>query len=271
MKPQLLAIDLDGTLIDHDLTLRPRVAEAVQRAIEAGVVVAIVTGRMFVAAKPFARRLGLTAPTTCYQGAAIFDTQTGAVIEETPLPNAVARKAYAYAKERGLHAQVYLDDVFYAEARNRYSELYAKLAGVEPVIVPSLLDALAGRNPTKMNVIMEPERTSSVEAEITALLGESAYITRSNPEFVEMMNPAVNKGLAFTRVAGLLGVPLERTMAIGDSYNDIPLLRTAGFGIAMGSGPAELKAAARAVVADWAHDGVAEAIDRYVLAGEAAA
>jgi Cof subfamily protein (haloacid dehalogenase superfamily) len=270
MKPKLLAIDLDGTLIDHDLTLRPRVAEAIERAIAAGVTVSIVTGRMFVAAKPFARRLGLTAPTVCYQGAAIFDTESGSVIAQTPLPNAVAQNAYTYAKQHGIHAQVYLDDVFYAEALNKYSMLYAKLAGVQPTIVPSLMELLDGRDPTKMNVIMEPERTPSVEADLRALLGDTAYITRSNPEFVEMMNPATNKGLAFTRVAELLRIPLADTMAIGDSYNDIPLLKTAAFGIAMGSGPAELKAAADATVADWAADGVAEAIDRYVLASEAA-
>jgi hypothetical protein len=268
MIPELLAIDLDGTLIDHSLTIRPRVLDAVERARRGGVTVTIVTGRMFVAALPFAERLGLTAPLVCYQGAGIFDTRSGAVIEETPLPNSVALDVYAYAKERGLHAQVYKDDRFYAEAWNEYSQLYARLAGVEPIIVPSLVEALDGRDPTKMNVIMPPEKTPGVAAELRERLGDRAYVTRSNPEFVEMLNPRIDKGLAFSHVAALLGVPLERTMAIGDSYNDIPFLRTAGFGVAMGSSPPELKAVAGAVVADFAGDGVAEAIDRFVLGAE---
>jgi Cof subfamily protein (haloacid dehalogenase superfamily) len=268
MIPELLAIDLDGTLIDHSLTIRPAVSEAIARARSSGVTVTIVTGRMFVAAAPFAKALGLTAPLVCYQGAGIFDSRSGQVIEETPLPNSVAAEVYAYAKERGLHAQVYKDDIFYAEAWNEYSQLYARLAGVKPVVVPNLMAALDGRDPTKMNIIMPPPKTAGVAAELRELLGEQAYVTRSNPEFVEMLNPRIDKGVAFAHVAALLGVPLDRTMAIGDSYNDIPFLKTAGFGVAMGSSPPELKAVADAVVADWTHDGVAEAIDRFVLGAE---
>jgi Cof subfamily protein (haloacid dehalogenase superfamily) len=271
MKPALLAIDLDGTLIDHSLTLREPVIRAVHRAAASGVIVTIVTGRMFAATLPFAKRLGVTAPVVCYQGAAIFDTVSAAAIRETPLPNAVALEAYSYAKQHGIHAQVYLDDRFYAEELNEYSQLYARLSGVQPLIVPSLVAALDGRDPTKMNVIVLPERTPAVEADLRALVGESAYITRSNPEFVEMMNPASDKGRAFIAVAERLGVPLDRTMAIGDSYNDIPLLKAAALGVAMGSGPAPLKDAADAVVSDWAHDGVAEAIDRFVFGVEAVA
>jgi hydroxymethylpyrimidine pyrophosphatase-like HAD family hydrolase len=85
------------------------------------------------------------------------------------------------------------------------------------------------------------------------------------PEFVEILNPTVDKGDAFRYVAARLGVAMEDTVAIGDSWNDAPMLEAAGFAIAMGSAPDELRAIAREVVADVAHDGVAEAIDRYVL------
>jgi hypothetical protein len=96
-------------------------------------------------------------------------------------------------------------------------------------------------------------------------LGARAYVTRSLPEFVEVLDPAVNKGAALRFVAARLGVPIEQTAAIGDSWNDALLLAAAGFGIAMGSAPSELRAAADAVVSDLEHDGVAEAIERYVM------
>jgi hydroxymethylpyrimidine pyrophosphatase-like HAD family hydrolase len=76
---------------------------------------------------------------------------------------------------------------------------------------------------------------------------------------------AVDKGVALRLLAAELGIPMERVAAIGDSFNDLPLLRAAGFAIAMGSAPDSLKAEADAVVADVEHDGVAEAIDRFVL------
>ena len=80
-----------------------------------------------------------------------------------------------------------------------------------------------------------------------------------------MLDPTVDKGSALRFVAKRLGVPSEETMAIGDSWNDAPLLEAAGFGVAMGSAPQELRAIADAVVGDVAHDGVAEAIGKYVL------
>ncbi len=80
------------------------------------------------------------------------------------------------------------------------------------------------------------------------------------------MNAKVNKGRSLEIVARYLGIPLAQVMAIGDSWNDAPLLQAAGFGVAMGSAPAELREVADAVVTDVAHDGVAEALERYVLA-----
>jgi hypothetical protein len=100
---------------------------------------------------------------------------------------------------------------------------------------------------------------------IAALLGDRAYVTRSLPEFVEVMNANVDKGKALAIAAGYLGIEMEHVLAIGDSWNDAPLLRAAGFGVAMGSAPPELRAAADAIVADVANDGVAEAIERFVL------
>jgi hypothetical protein len=91
-------------------------------------------------------------------------------------------------------------------------------------------------------------------------------VTRSLPEFVEILDPKVDKGAALRFVAERLGIAMEQTAAIGDSWNDAPLLRAAGLGIAMGSSPPELREDADAVVADLEHDGVAEAIERFVLA-----
>jgi hydroxymethylpyrimidine pyrophosphatase-like HAD family hydrolase len=100
----------------------------------------------------------------------------------------------------------------------------------------------------------------------TQRLNSHAYVTRSYPEFVEILNPRVDKGEALRFVAARLGVAMDDVVAIGDSWNDAPLLEAAGFGIAMGSAPDELRRVAKAVVGDVETDGVAEALERYVLA-----
>jgi Cof subfamily protein (haloacid dehalogenase superfamily) len=265
LAPLLLAVDLDGTLVEPRKPVRQAVIDAVNRAQAAGVRATIVTGRMYVGAKPFADALSLDGPIVLYQGAVLADARTGRFEREVSLSNAVALRIYAAAKEHGLHVQFYRDDKFYVENDNAYAQLYARTSGTLPVVVPSLPAEFAGRDSTKVNVVSDPDKTPEVLALMERVCGPDAYVTRSNPEFVEMLNPAVDKGVALRLVAEGFGIPMDRVMAIGDSYNDLPLLRAAGFAVAMGSAPDELKAEADAVVGDVEHDGVAEAIERFVL------
>jgi Cof subfamily protein (haloacid dehalogenase superfamily) len=263
---RLVALDLDGTLVGEDLTVRPRVREAIASAQSAGVAVTIVTGRMFAATKRFARVLAIDGPIVCYQGAAIFDAATGKILRETPVHLDVTRDVLAWAHDHGVHAQCYADDTLYIEQINRFSRRYTALAQVEPVVVPSLRAAFAERPSIKVVLVDDPDRSEQHLLALQALLGARAYITRSHVDFVEILDPAVNKGEALAFVASRYGVALEQTLAIGDAWNDVPLLDAAAVGVAMGSGPPELLDRADHVVGDVAHDGVAEAIERYVLA-----
>ena len=247
------------------MQIKPRVADAIAAMRALGVQGCIVTGRMYRAALPFARELGFDAPIICYQGAAVIDPMKDEVLLDVPLPNEAALQADAYARSRSLHIQLYKNDRYYCEERNRYSELYAKLSESEPVIVPSLREEFRFSDSTKACIIAEPQIVDREIDGVRQALGTLAYVTRSIPWFIEVMNPNVDKGKALALVAQCVDVPLEETMAIGDSWNDIPLLKAAAFGVAMGSSPPELRAVSAAVVSDVAHDGVAEALERYVL------
>ncbi|MDE2482430.1 MAG: HAD family phosphatase [bacterium] len=263
---RLVAFDLDGTLVGRDVELRPRVEAAIAKMRAAGVRGCIVTGRMYRAAVPFARRLGLDAPLVCYQGAAIVDPVSDTVLRDAPLPVETVRELIDVVERDRRHLQLYRNDEYYCEARNRFSDLYASLARVQPVIVPSLRETFAFSPATKAVVIDDASQTKAYEQRLRDALGERAYVTRSYPEFVEVLNPAVDKGDALRYVAEHLGFDASEVLAIGDSWNDTPLLAAAGIGVAMGSAPPELRAVAHAVVADVEGDGVAEAIERYVLA-----
>jgi Cof subfamily protein (haloacid dehalogenase superfamily) len=262
---RLVAFDLDGTLVGRDLVVRPRVREAIRRMHDAGVEGCIVTGRMYQASVGYARELGFDAPVVCYQGAAIVDPQSDAVLRDTPLDPQIVARIIALAAERRVHLQLYRNDEYYCEQENRFSDLYARLSGIRPVIVPSLSELFAVSPATKAVAIDDPAEAKEHAEFFAAQLGHRAYVTRSYPEFVEILDPHVDKGEALRFVAASLGVDMQDVAAIGDSWNDAPLLEAAGLGIAMGSAPDELRAVAGAVVGDVQSDGVAEALERYVL------
>jgi Cof subfamily protein (haloacid dehalogenase superfamily) len=264
-RPRLVAFDVDGTLVGRDLRISPRVRDAVARMLEAGIAGCLVTGRMYRATIPFARELGLETPIICYQGAAIIDPDTDDVIAHSALSNEVVRELVDAADRDSIHLQLYRNDEYYCEARNRFSDLYASLSFAQPVIVPSLREAFAYSPATKAVFIADEPVAAAYARTLAAALKGRANVTRSLPEFVEVLDPSVDKGAALRFVAGRLGVGMDETLAVGDSWNDAPLLEAAGFAVAMGSAPDELRAVADATVGDLAHDGVAEAIDKYVL------
>jgi Cof subfamily protein (haloacid dehalogenase superfamily) len=265
VRVRLVAFDVDGTLLGRDLAISGRVRGAIARMQNAGVRGCLVTGRMYRATLPFARELDFDAPVICYQGAAVIDPNSDEVLQDVSLSNEVVRDIIAAAERDRMHLQLYRNDEYYCETRNRFSDLYASLAMIEPVVVPSLRESFAYSPATKAVVVADAEQAEQYAQTLQRYFDGRAYVTRSLPEFVEVLNPAVDKGKALRFVAARLGVPIEQTVAIGDSWNDAPLLQAAGFGVAMGSAPAELRASAAAVVGDLAHDGVAEAIEKYVL------
>ena len=266
MTVRLVAFDVDGTLVGRDLAISEKVRDAVARMRAAGITGCLVTGRMYRATLPFARELHFTAPIVCYQGAAIVDPTTDEVLDHRALENDIVRELIGITENERMHLQLYRNDEYYCEARNQYSELYARLALTEPVVVPSLREAFAYSPATKAVVVAEAPVAARYAEELEERFGKRAYVTRSLPEFVEVLDPRVDKGAALRFVASRLSVPIEETLAIGDSWNDAPLLQAAGFGVAMGSAPPELRAIADASVGDLAQDGVAEALDAYVLA-----
>ncbi len=264
--PQLVAFDVDGTLVARDLVISKGVLDAVARMSKAGTAGCLVTGRMYRATLPFARELGFNAPVICYQGAAVVDPETDEVLAHTALANEIVRELIAITERDHIHLQLYRNDEYYCEARDRFSELYASLSMTQPVIVPSLREAFAYSPATKGLVIADEPVAQHYAEKLGEIFAGRANVTRSLPEFVEVFDPRTDKGTALRFVAARLGVDMDRTVAIGDSWNDAPLLGAAGFAIAMGSSPPQLRAIADAVVADVAHDGVAEAIEKYVLA-----
>ncbi len=265
---RLVAVDLDDTLLDSALQVSPRTVRALARAREKGVIVTLATGRMFRSAAPIARRLGIDVPIITYQGALVKHPLTGAELLHRTLPNEVARAIITRLQEYDHHINVYLDDRLCMEKLTPEGKRYADLSQVEAYVVGDLLSFMGKRNPTKVLTIASEEKILIQMRDLQALFpAEQVHITRSKPYFLEFSHPLATKGQALQYLATHYGIPREAVMAVGDGYNDLDMVAYAGLGVMMGNARDEVKQYADFITASNDADGVAEAIERFILDG----
>lgn len=271
----LVALDLDGTILDlyHASSITPPVLAAIAQVQAAGVAVTIATGRVFDYVRAYIQPLNITTPVVTTQGAVIGDPTTGHVIAETPLSLPMARDlaAWADAAQR-VSAFYFNDDEGHTHIRQNIDmgrqEFFDHVMGSPREIVGSLSSLLDGRfnhPPLKYMMFSDMETEPALVDELKARFGASATVTRTHPLLVEMTALGVDKGQGLLRLCQLLGVAPQRVLAIGDNDNDIPLLQTAGFGVAMGNSSAGLKAVADWIAPPIEEDGAAVALRRLVL------
>lgn len=265
MSIKLVALDLDDTLLDNNRTVSPRARAAIAAAIARGVTVTVATGRMFPSALPYAEQLALDVPLITYNGALVRYGLSGETLLHRPVDEATAGELLALFRARGWYIQVYLDDVLYVRERDENARMYETVAGITSVAVGDRLWTMGGA-PTKLLAMADPERMPAIDAAVRAACGGRVYTARSKPHYLEITHPDANKGAALAFLAGRLGISREEVMAVGDSVNDLDMIRYAGLGVAMGNASPEVREAADAVTAANDADGVAAAIEEYVLA-----
>lgn len=252
MKYQLVAIDLDGTVLGKDGVIIAGAREAVQSLLARGIVVTLATGRMYQPSNRFAAELNLSAPLICYQGALIREPGDGEVLWHKPLPLPLARAVISEIRKAGVHQYAYVDGSIYVEEEREEDLRYARNNGAMLHLVDDLT-LLPNRPPTEVAARGTPEEIDRVLARIRACCGPEVIVNKVHASFCEIADAASGKGNALKYLSGRLGIPQSQTVAIGDSPNDVSMLRWAGLGIVVGDAPDEVRAAA-----DWVIDHKAE-------------
>jgi Cof subfamily protein (haloacid dehalogenase superfamily) len=271
---RLLALDLDGTLIDDDLVLPERTRKAIVAAIGRGVAVSIATGRMARSAMRYAREIGLTDPIVAYQGALIREMPTvddgrvGRMLVHRPVAAAVAREAIEWTRSIGLDPHINHLERFIIRAADARAEDYSAFLGGRAVLVDDLLGWVR-RPVSKVIAVSEEPIDESVLHLARERFAGRADVTISHPRFLEFLRPGVSKGAAVRWLARRAGVPLGAVLAIGDQFNDLEMIAAVGHGAAMPDAPLPVRAAARYVAAPIGEAGAAQLIEQLVLAAPA--
>ena len=261
---RLAAFDLDGTLLNSEHTLSPKNRDALRALAAENILVVLVSGRMHRSIKPISDEVGLKNPIISYNGGMVQHATTGEVYHHTPVPADYAMAVVGDCVEQNLHLNFCLNDELYVAERNAWSDLYEERTGVPATPVGDLRE-LAGETPTKLLVIHTPETLKPLLNNFQTNYAEKLYVTQTQAEYIEFMNPEVAKGRALTALANRFDIPMETVIAFGDSYNDESLLKTAGFGIAMANAVPPIRACADHITTTNDDDGVAKAIWELIL------
>jgi Cof subfamily protein (haloacid dehalogenase superfamily) len=263
---KMIASDLDGTLLDNLSRVPERNKIAVAEAVRRGIIFVVSTGRMYRSARGLAEELGAARfPLICYNGSMISEPN-GEELFHLKLDMDVALGLLAFFRDRNMYVQSYIDDRLYIEedSAEQY-QYYNKYFGITGTAVGDDLYTPA-RRPTKLlSRTAGIEESRELTKELSGMFPGRVYVTGSNEDFIEMMNPDANKAKCLRVLSKSFGVPLESVMALGDGDNDAEMVGTAGLGIAVANARESVKKAARFVAPSNEECGVAWAIEKYVL------
>jgi len=276
----MIVIDIDGTLLSPEGSITARSLEAVQAAQQAGIEITLATARRYSNTAPIANELGLIAPLILYDGGIIMQHPLKAILHNHLLSANVGQQAVDVLIRHNIQPVVHPfkdteEEIWTGPSAfdNAWVETYFANALVKVQRMP--FETLCAGHPDPIRVVAfaSEEVIHSLLAEVTALECSWTITRRGNYGSAELaiMNPACSKASGVIELARYLDIPLERIMAIGDNNNDIVMLRTVGWGVAMGQASEAVKAAARAVTTSNQEDGVAQAIQDYALRDAATA
>jgi Cof subfamily protein (haloacid dehalogenase superfamily) len=255
----LLALDLDGTILDMQLNLDPRDIKALGRIVSGGVRVIVCTGRPFPGAVPWVKRLGLEGPIVCYQGAEVRSLDGGVLLDHG-IPHDMAMEVIRYARERGLHVQAYRDDELMVERDRPEAHRYAEHAGMEIHLVGNLDQAMGPTTP-KLVIVSEPATLEALLPDVRRRWAGKLNVATSTPDYLEFTSVDSDKASALRFLCERFDISQAEVAAVGDGRNDASMIAWAGLGVAVAGSPQEVIDAADRTIPGPGHGGIQQLAD----------
>lgn len=261
---RLVLSDMDGTLLRRDHSLSPAVVEAVKKLQAAGVAFSLASSRPPRAMLEQARMLGVTAPIAGFNGGNLVYPD-GRVLEAHTIAPKAVRAALAFFAEHPVDVWLFADgDWLLKSLGAAHLETERHALGYDAVQVEDF-EPYLDRVDKIVATTADHALLEQLEVAIQPLVEGQAHAARSQPYYLDITALEADKGKALSRLARHLGVPLEETAVLGDGHNDVAMFKEAGLAIAMGQAGADVREAADVVTQSNEQDGVAVAIERFIL------
>lgn len=269
MKYRLIVSDFDGTLRKTDGSVSDGTKAAIRDFRNAGGVFAICTGRMLTSILPIARELGLEGLVVAFQGNMIADISSGEVLFKSGIDPDSAAEICRVLEERGEHIHIYTEDEFFVNVQDEALEIYESVVKCKGTVIDRerLSDKILRERLTvyKIMCMVPEERKIACYSDLNQMFGDRFYVTYSAAFLVEITTKNCNKGTAMGFLCERYGILQSESIAVGDNFNDAPMLQFAGLGIAVRNASAALKEVSDLIVESNDDDGVAHVIRRFGL------
>jgi Cof subfamily protein (haloacid dehalogenase superfamily) len=243
---RLVAIDLDGTLLNDSKQMSEETIEAVAGLPGRGVRVVIATARPPRSVRAVYERLGLDGLQINYNGALIWDEPARRAVFHRPMAGTLVRELIA--KGRDSYADLLVScEVMDRWYTDRHDPQYTTETGrlFKPDVICGV-EEMCGRAITKLMFLGHPELITALEPVLAQGFAEQVTTVRADADLIQIMDRRVSKAVALTKIATFYGIPLSQVMAIGDAPNDVGMIKCAGIGVAMDNAHVRVKEAA-----DW--------------------
>ena len=265
----MLVLDIDGTLVGSDKTISEKTREAIIKAQQRGKIVAIASGRSIAGIRKTASNISLEqygGYVIAYNGTTVVNCKTGECIYNQMVPKELVKPVYEAAKRVNAGIVIYNDntkEMISGNGLNEYIKIDAEACNVTINEVSDFVKAVNFPF-NKFLLSGKPEHMAEVEKIMAKEFGDRLNVFRSDPFYVELLPRYVDKGVAVEKLVKHLDIQREKVICIGDSYNDLPMLRFAGMGVAMGNAQQEVKEMADYVTASNDEDGIVNVIDKFM-------
>lgn len=269
MTIKLIALDMDGTVLDPQHNITPAVQSAIVEAAARGVKVVLTSGRPYIGMKKYIEQLGLNkAGQYCisYNGALVQSAQDGNTLLETSLGLADYQLFEQLARQLKVHFQGLTRHHLYTSNQDisAHTVHEVEMTGI-PLRYRAIDDIPSDLHFMKLMMVDDPINLDRAIAAIPAELYHRYTLVKSSDHYLEILDKKANKGAAVQQLAAKLSIKADQVMAVGDHENDISMIIWAGYGVAMGNAIEKLRQQAEYQTSGNDQDGVAVAIKRFVL------
>lgn len=264
---QLIVVDLDGTLLNSQHALSERTKKTLKAAMEHGVKVVLATGKTRGSAKDIIAELGLTTPGIYVQGLVVYNGD-GTIRHQKTLDKSLIRKVITFAEERGFSIMAYAGDDILVRSINDDIGVVLAYNETHPKEVGPLQNHIDSTPINKIIAIKKGEvrKVNALRWQLSMQVeGVGRVLQAGVPDMLEVLPIGISKASALKTLLKEMDLRPENVLAIGDGENDIEMIRFAGIGVAMGNADAAVKEVADYVLGTNDEDGVAEAVERFVL------